>query len=170
MWRGRISVARWKAAFEPRAPATREMAVVDSCSIQRGVVNRSLGPRLIAVLLAFYAMGGILLAAAMISGRDPRFRWAALGGAAAVFAVVAGTAALATWRLERRAPAWAMACGVCGAALMAFIPVASQLPSGALRDAWRAAALGGVLFLAFMFVAAAYLRAWLRSHAERTDP
>lgn len=131
---------------------------------------RSLGPRLIATLLAFYAMGGILLAAAMISGRDPRFRWAALAAAAALFAIVAGSAALATWRLERRAPAWAIACGICGAALMAFIPVASRLPSGALHDAWRAAAFGGVLFLAFMFVAAVYLRAWLRSYTERADP
>jgi hypothetical protein len=133
-------------------------------------VTRSLGPRLIAILLAFYAMGGVLLAAAMISGRDPRFRWGELAGAAALFAVVAGSAALATWRLERRAPAYAIACGICGAALMAFIPVASQLPSSALHDAWRAAVLGGVLFLAFMFVAAAYLRVWLRSYTERADP
>lgn len=52
---------------------------------------------------------------------------------------------------------------------MVLIPVASRLPSGALRDAWRAAVLGGALFLAFMFVAAAYLRAWLRSYTERAD-
>ncbi|HEY9427967.1 MAG TPA: hypothetical protein VIR34_12495 [Gemmatimonadaceae bacterium] len=133
------------------------------------LVTRALGPRLIAALLAFYAMGGILLAAAMISGRDPRFRWGALAAAAAVFAVVAGTAALATWRLERRAPAWAIACGICGAGLMAFIPVASRLPPGALHDAWRAAVLGGVLFLAFMLVAAAYLRAWMRAATDGTD-
>ncbi|HET7553798.1 MAG TPA: hypothetical protein VFK04_21070 [Gemmatimonadaceae bacterium] len=133
-------------------------------------MTRSLGPRLIAVLLAFYAMGGVLLAAVMISGRDPRFRWGALAGVAVLFGVVAGSAALATWRLERRAPAWAIACGICGAALMAFIPVASQLPSSALHDVWRAAALGGALFLAFMLVAAAYLRAWLRSYTERADP
>lgn len=122
------------------------------------------------MLLAFYAMGGVLLAAVMISGRDPRFRWGALAGVAVLFGVVAGSAALATWRLERRAPAWAIACGICGAALMAFIPVASQLPSSALHDVWRAAALGGALFLAFMLVAAAYLRAWLRSYTERADP
>lgn len=130
---------------------------------------RALGPRLIAILLAFYAMGGVLLAASMLSGRDPRFRWGALAGAAAFFAVVAGSAALAAWRLERRAPAWAIACGICGAALMAFIPVAAQLPPSALHDVWRAAALGGVLFLVFMTVAAAYLRAWLRSYSERAD-
>ena len=130
---------------------------------------RFLGPRLIAILLAFYAMGGILLASAMLSGRDPRFRWGALAGAAGLFAVVAGSAALATWRLERRAPAWAIACGICGAALMVLIPVASRLPSGALHDAWRAAVLGGALFVAFMFVAAAYLRAWLRNYTERVD-
>ena len=126
---------------------------------------RSLGPRLIATLLAFYAMAGILLAAAMLSGRNARFNWGALGGVAALFAVVAGSAALATWRLERRAPAWAIACGICGAAIMAAIPLASQLPPDTADDAWRAAAIGGVLFLAFMVVAALYLRAWLRAVA-----
>lgn len=126
-------------------------------------MKRSLGPRLIATLLAVYAMGGVLLAAAMLTGRDPRFQWALLAGAAALFAVVAGSSALATWRLERRAPIWLLACGLCGAGLMVAIPLASELPPGASRDAWRAAALGGVLFLAFMMVAAAYLRAWLRA-------
>ena len=108
-------------------------------------------------------MGGFLLSAAMISGRDPRFRWAALASAGALFAVVAGSAALSTWRLERRAPAWALACGVCGAGLMAIIPAASRLPAGAAHDAWQAAVVGGGLFFAFMVVAAAYLRAWLRA-------
>ena len=130
-------------------------------------MRRSLGPRLIAALLAVYAMGGVLLAAAMLSGRDPRFQWGMLAGAAALFAVVAGSAALATWRLERRAPLWLIACGLCGAGLMAAIPLASQLPPGALHDAWRAAALGAALFLAFMAVAAVYLRAWLRAAAPR---
>jgi hypothetical protein len=108
-------------------------------------------------------MGGFLLSAAMISGRDPRFHWAALASVGALFAIVTGSAALATWRLERRAPALMLACGVCGAGLMAAIPAASPLPPGAARDAWQAAVLGGVLFLAFMVVAAAYLRAWLRT-------
>ena len=128
-------------------------------------MSRSLGPRLIAILLAFYSMTGVLLAAAMFSGRYPNFRWGALGSVAALFAVVAGSAALATWRLERRAPAWAIACGICGAGLMATIPLASQMPPDSADDAWRAAALGGVLFLAFMVVAALYLRAWLRAMA-----
>lgn len=133
-------------------------------------MRRSLGPRLIATLLAVYAMGGVLLAAAMLSGRDPRFQWGALGGAAALFAVVAGTSALATWRLERRAPAWLIACGLCGAVLMVAIPLASELPPDASHDAWRAAALGGALFLAFMLVAAAYLRAWLRATSPTREP
>jgi hypothetical protein len=112
-------------------------------------------------------MGGVLLAAAMLSGRDPRVQWGMLAGAAALFAVVAGSAALATWRLERRAPLWLVACGLCGAGLMAAIPLASRLPPSALEDAWRAAALGGALFLAFMVVAAVYLRAWLRATVTR---
>jgi hypothetical protein len=114
-------------------------------------------------------MGGVLLAAAMLSSRDPRLRWVALATGSATFALVAGSAALATWRLERRAPAFAIACGVCGAALMALIPLASGLPPGAARQAWRAAGLGGTLFLAFMVVAAAYLRVWLRAFHEREE-
>jgi hypothetical protein len=132
-------------------------------------VIRSLGPRLIAILLAFYAMVGVLLAAAMLSGRYPNFEWETLAAASAVFAVVAGTAALATWRLERRAPVWAVVCGICGAGLMAVIPISAQLPPDASSEAWRAAALGGVLFLAFMLVASLYLRAWLRAEGEQTD-
>jgi len=110
-----------------------------------------------------------MLTAVMLTGRDPRFQWGALAGASGLFAVVAGSAALSTWRLETRAPAWVVACGICGGGLMAFIPVASALPPAALRDAWRAAALGGALFLAFMFVAAVYLRAWLRATTDRAD-
>lgn len=132
-------------------------------------MTRALGPRLIAVLLAFYAMVGVLLASAMLSGRYPNFQWGALAAVSALFALVAGMAALATWRLERRAPALAIACGICGAALMAVIPLSAELPPGASREAWRAAALGGVLFLAFMFVAAIYLRAWLRAEGDRTE-
>ena len=112
-------------------------------------------------------MGGFLLSAAMMSGRDPRFHWVALASVGALFAIVTGSAALATWRLERHAPAWALACGACGAGLMVTIPAASPLPPGAVRDAWQAALLGGFLFLAFMAVAAAYLRAWLRSTTRR---
>ncbi|HEU4584451.1 MAG TPA: hypothetical protein VFR95_01825 [Gemmatimonadaceae bacterium] len=130
---------------------------------------RSLGPRLIAVLLAFYAMVGVLLASAMLSGRYPNFQWGTLAAASAVFAVVAGTAALATWRLERRAPMWAIACGICGAGLMAVIPLSAQLPPSASSEAWRAAGLGGILFLAFMLVASIYLRAWLRAAGDQTD-
>jgi hypothetical protein len=132
-------------------------------------VTRFIGPRLIAILLAFYAMGGVLLASVMVANRDPRFRWGALAAVAVLFAVVAGSAALTTWRLERRAPMLAVACGICGAGLMAFIPLASELPPGAAHDVWKAAALGGVLFLVFMVVAAAYLRAWLRVFADRGE-
>ncbi len=129
-------------------------------------MTRSLGPRLIAALLAAYAMGGVLLAAAMLSSRDPRLRWVELAAGSVIFALVAGSAALATWRLERRSPALAIACGVCGAGLMGFIPLVSELPPDAARQAWRAAVLGGVLFLAFMFVAATYLHVWLRAFRD----
>lgn len=112
-------------------------------------------------------MAGVLLAAAVFSGRDPRFRWSVLAGAAALFAVVAGSSALATWRLERRAFAWLIACGLCGAGLMLVIPLTTELPPDASHAAWRAAAIGGVLFLAFMLVAAAYLRAWLRASSSQ---
>lgn len=133
-------------------------------------MTRFIGPRLIAVLLALYAMGGVLLASMMVVDRDPRFQWGALAAAAALFALVAGSAALTTWRIERRAPAWALASGICGAGLMTVIPLASELPPDAAHDVWRAAALGGVLFLIFMMVAAAYLRAWLRAFADRGEP
>jgi hypothetical protein len=52
---------------------------------------------------------------------------------------------------------------------MAVIPLSAQLPPDASGEAWRAAAIGGVLFLAFMLVASIYLRAWLRAAGDRTD-
>lgn len=114
-------------------------------------------------------MGGVLILVAIFAGRDPRFQWGALMAAAALFTVAAGSAALTTWRLERRAPAWVVACGLSGAGLMALIPAVSELPPEAAHDARRAAVLGGVLFLAFMVVAAAYLRAWLRAFRDRGE-
>jgi hypothetical protein len=52
---------------------------------------------------------------------------------------------------------------------MAVLPLSAQLPPDASSEAWRAAALGGVLFLAFMLVASIYLRAWLRAAGEQTE-
>ena len=128
-------------------------------------MRRPFGVRLLAALLALYAMAGVLLAAAMLAGRDTRFNWVALAAAAALFAGSAGAAALAAWRLERRAPAWALACGVCGAALALVLPAAAPPPAGGGgRDAWTAAATGAALFLAFLVAVAAYLRRRIRAH------
>ena len=119
------------------------------------------GLKLLAALLAVYAMAGVLLAVTMITARDPRLRWALLAAGSAVFALSAGSSALALWRGERRAPAWLVACGVLGAALCLLLPIAT-IGVPATPAMWRTAALGAVLFLAFLLVSALYARRSLR--------
>jgi hypothetical protein len=115
------------------------------------------GVRVLAVLLAAYAMAGFLLAAAMLSGRDPRLQWALLAAVGAAFGVSAGLAAQAAWRLDRRAPAALVVCGTAGAALCLAIPASAPAPL-VTGEMWQTAVAGAVLFAAFLFAAAWYLR------------
>jgi len=121
------------------------------------VPRRPFGIQALAVLLSCYAMGGFFLVIRVVGDRDPRVRWPWLVTASLAFAVSAGFAGLSVWRLERRAPAAVTACGVLGLALCLTIP-ASAPAEAVTRDTWRAAALGGVLFAAFLLVAAWYVR------------
>ena len=120
----------------------------------------------LSALLALYAMAGFFLAMRFAGSRDPRFRWELLVAGGVAFAVSAGTAALVAWRMERRAPAWLVVCGVLGAAMCVLLPASA--PADVVTPAmWRAASLGGALFLAFMLLAAAYVRALVRGVAGR---
>ncbi|HEX5435921.1 MAG TPA: hypothetical protein VFW98_02090 [Gemmatimonadaceae bacterium] len=113
--------------------------------------------KLLAALLAVYAMGGVLLAAMMVTARDPRLRWQMLAASGILFAAAAGSSALSLWRVERRAVIWLVACGVLGAALCLLLPLAS-IDVPATPAMWRSAALGAALFLAFLLMAAFYVR------------
>ena len=113
--------------------------------------------QLIAALVTFYAICGFLLAAMMASSRDPRLRWELLFVAGAGLGISAGAAALASWRLERHAPALLAVCGLVGAGLCLALPLSAPLIA-ATGDMWRAASLGAVLFLAFLLLAAFYVR------------
>jgi hypothetical protein len=116
----------------------------------------------LAALLTFYAMTGVWLALTMAGSRDPRLHWVALLVGGAAFAISAGLAALTVWRREKRGPSMLMACAVVGATLCAAMPAAVR---GAVHDrnTWIAAAGGGLLFAAFLVLAAHYVRLHLRS-------
>ena len=116
----------------------------------------------LAALLTFYAMAGVWLALTMVGNRDPRFHWIALATGGAAFAISAGLAALAVWRQEARAPLVLVACAVIGATLCIAMPLGVR---GAVvtREMWTAAVAGGVLFAAFLLLAARYIQMYLRT-------
>ena len=116
----------------------------------------------LAGLLTFYAMAGVWLAMTMATNRDPRFHWLPLVVGGAAFAISAGAAALAVWRMESRAPMMLVICAVLGSTLCIAMPAAVR---GAVisRDTWLAAIAGGLLFAAFLLLAARYIRLHLRS-------
>lgn len=116
----------------------------------------------LAGLLTFYAMAGAWLAMTMANNRDPRFYWLPLVIGGVAFAISAGVAALAVWRIESRAPMVLIICAVIGATLCIAMPAAVR---GAVisRDTWLAAIAGGLLFGAFLLLAARYIRLYLRS-------
>jgi O-antigen/teichoic acid export membrane protein len=118
--------------------------------------------KLLAALLTVYAMSGALLAVTMLTHRDPRMRWGVLAATSALFAISAGSSALALWRAERHAPVWLLGCGVLGAALCLLIPIA-VVGVPPTREIWQAAITGAVLFLAFLTLASFYVRRRLRS-------
>ena len=120
-------------------------------------VNRPIGIQLLAALLTIYTMAGFLLAMRMVIERDARYRWWLIAIAAATFAVASGVTTLAVWRIEKRAPWLLVACGALGSALCLALPAA--VPDGSLAPGmWRAAIQGALLILAFLLLAAWYVR------------
>ena len=120
-------------------------------------VNRPIGIQLLAALLTIYTMAGFLLAMRMVIERDDRYRWWLIAIAAATFAVASGVTTLAVWRIEKRAPWLLVACGALGSALCLALPAA--VPDGSLAPGmWRAAIQGALLILAFLLLAAWYVR------------
>ena len=132
----------------------------NSTSALSRVINRPLGIQLLSALLTIYTMAGFLLAIFMV--KDERYRWWIVIAASAAFALGSGAATLAVWRVERRAPLLLVACGVLGSALCLALPTAApadMLPPGL----WRAAIQGAVLILAFLLLAAWYVRNVVRA-------
>jgi hypothetical protein len=120
-------------------------------------MRRPLGIQLLAALLTFYAMSGVLLALTAATTRAPGLRWQLVVAAGALFALSTGSSALAVWRLERTAPALLRLCGLVGLAVCLAMPLALG-PAGDAGAVWRAAVAGGVLFLLFLLLVAQYVR------------
>ena len=113
--------------------------------------------QVLAGLLTFYAMAGVWLALVMGTARNDAFHWLPLTVGGAAFAFSAGVAALAVWNRERRAPVALTACAIVGAALCGTMPAAARgVPVP--RDTWMVAIAGGLLFAAFLLLAARYVR------------
>jgi hypothetical protein len=116
----------------------------------------------LAALLTFYAMAGVWLAMVMATARNEAFHWLPLTLGGASFAMSAGMAALAVWNRERRAPLALMTCAAVGGILCSAMPAAARgVPIA--RDTWLVAIAGGLLFAAFLLIAARYVRMTLRS-------
>ncbi len=124
-----------------------------------------LGIQLLAFLLASYAMAGVAVIALLPAVHLPLRRPLLLATAGALI-VTAGSGALATWRLERRAPVWLVACGVAGGAFSLSLALAWP-PWMASREIWAAAIMGALMFVAFLSIAAVYVRLVLRESAPR---
>lgn len=125
---------------------------------------RPIGIQLLAALLTVYTMGGFLLAGRMAAEQDERYRWWMVAIAGGAFGIACGVSALAVWRLERRAPLLLVLCGALGSALCVTLPAAAPddvLPPGM----WRAAIQGALLILAFLLLAAWYVRNVIRQRA-----
>ena len=112
-------------------------------------------------MLTFYAMAGVWRRG---DGHHPgsRFHWIPLVAGGAVFAISAGVAALAVLRLEARGPLMLMLCAAVGAALCIAMPAAVR-DAAITRDMWIASIAGGLLFAAFLLLAARFIRLYLRS-------
>ena len=128
----------------------------------RVTTTRPIGIQLLAALLTIYTMAGFLLAIRMVTERDDRYRWEVIVASAAAFAITSGVATLAVWRIERRAPPLLVACGALGSLLCLSLPAA--VPTDALAPGmWRAAIQGALLILAFLLLAAWYVRNVVRA-------
>ena len=131
----------------------------DASCVKLGLVKliRPIGIQLLSALLTIYTMGGFLLALRVGMSHDERYRWWLIVVAGCAFAVACGVSALAVWRTERRAPLLLVICGVLGSALCLALPAAApaeQLAPGM----WSAAIQGAALILAFLLLAAWYVR------------
>ena len=124
--------------------------------------TRRRGIMLLAALLTIYTMGGFLLALRVTVERDERYRWWLIAATAAAFAIAAGVTTLAVWRGEKRAPPLLVVCGVLGSALCLALPAAAPAESLA-PGMWRSAIQGAVMILAFLLLAAWYVRNVVRS-------
>lgn len=127
-----------------------------------GTLTRRLGIKLLAALLMIYTMAGFLLALRVTTERDDRYRWWLIAVAAAAFAIASGATTLAVWRVEKKAPRLLVACGVLGSALCLALPAAAPAESLA-PGMWRTAIQGAVLILAFLLLAAWYVRNVVRA-------
>jgi hypothetical protein len=124
--------------------------------------TRPLGIQLLAALLTIYTMAGFLLAARMAAEHDDRYRWWLIAAAASAFAIACGLTTLSVWRLGRRAPPLLVACGALGSVLCIALPAAAP-PDALAPGMWRAAIQGAVLILAFLLLAAWYVRSVVRA-------
>ena len=113
--------------------------------------------QVLAGLLTFYAMAGVWLAMVMGTARNEAFHWLPLTAGGLAFALSAGTAALAVWNQERRAPLALSICALVGATLCSVMPAAAR-GEHVPRDTWMLAIGGGLLFAAFLLLAAKYVR------------
>ena len=128
-------------------------------------IKRPIGIQLLASLLTIYTMGGFLLALRMLTTHDERYRWWMIAAAAGAFAIASGAATLSVWRIERRAPALLVVCGALGSALCIALPAA--VPDTSLAPGlWRAAIQGAILILAFLLLAAWYVRNVVRARTS----
>lgn len=143
----------------PTAAETSPYQPATSVSTQHPalLVNRPLGIQLLAALLTIYTMSGFLLALRVSAGQDERYRWWLIAGAAVAFAIACGATTLAVWRIERRAPWLLIVCGALGSALCLTLPAAAPAESLA-PGMWRASIQGAVMILAFLLLAAWYVR------------
>lgn len=130
----------------------------------RVTLTRPLGIQLLAALLTIYTMSGFLLAMRVVIDHDDRYRWWMIVAAGAAFAIASGAATLAVWRVEKRGPLLLVGCGALGSILCLTLPAA--VPSDVLAPGmWRAAIQGALLILAFLLLAAWYVRNVIRSRA-----
>lgn len=128
--------------------------------------HRPFGIQMLAALLALYAMGGIFVAVTITRGGAASVDVRPILGGSLLFALAAGMAAQAVWRLERRAAVWVGLCGTCGAVFCILLALAAPPELGG--SIWAPAVLGAVMFLAFLLVAALYVHRLVR-HASSRD-
>jgi hypothetical protein len=119
--------------------------------------RRPFGVQALALLLTIYAMGAVYIVAAVASNRSAVPRWELVAAGSALFAASAGVAAGAVWQLTATAPRWLIVCAACGAVLCLAMGAARDAID-ASTDVWRAAITGAILFVAFLALAARYVR------------